>query len=113
VTLTNTSSHELTFFDRNPICDYPIKIQDSDGKQPPETTAKKQAHCEGEFRLTAGRNILITLKPGDSFEDEITVSFYYRLQRPGTYTVQVCRHLPGEISKEDISSNTATFTVIV
>ena len=113
VTLINTSSHQLSFFDRNPICDYPIKIQDSDGNQPPETAAKKQSHCEGAFRLTAGRNILITLKPGESFGDKITVSFYYSLQRPGTYTVQVCRHLPGEISKEDICSNTTTFTVIV
>lgn len=111
VTLTNTSGHELSFFDRNPICDYPIKTRDSGGNQPPETAAKQQSHCDGTVQLILGRNMLIVLKPGESFSEEIAVSFLYDLRRTGTYTVQVYRHLPTEISKQDIPSNSATFVV--
>jgi hypothetical protein len=110
-TITNTSSYELIFFDRNPICDYPIKIHDANGNQPPETAAKQQSHCDSKPWLDEARNILIRLKPGDSVDEEITVSFYYEVRRTGTYTVQVSRHLPAEISKEDISSNSVTFVV--
>jgi hypothetical protein len=110
-TITNTSSRELIFFDRNPICDYPIKIRDADGNQPPETVATQQSHCDRKPPLGDARNILIRLKPGDSFDDEITVSFYDDVRRVGTYTVQVSRHLPAEISNEDISSKRVTFVV--
>ena len=110
VTITNTSSHELIFFDRNPICDYPINVRDADGNQPPETAAKQQSHCDRKPQLDDARNILIRLKPGDSVDEEITVSVYYDVRRTGTYTVQV-RRLPAEISKEDISSNSVTFMV--
>lgn len=111
VTLTNTSEHELNFSDRNPVCDYPIKIRDPGGSQPQETAAKQQSRCDGTVQLILGRNILIILKPGESFSEEITVSFLYDLRRTGTYTVQVYRHLPAEISKQDIPSNSATFVV--
>lgn len=110
-TITNTSSGELIFFDRNPICDYPIKIRDADGNQPPKTAATQQSHCDRKPWLEDARNILRRLKPGDSVDEEITVSFYYDVRGVGTYTVQVSRHLPAEISKEDISSNSVTFAV--
>jgi hypothetical protein len=110
-TITNTSSQALVFFDRISICDYPIKIRDADGNQPPETAAKQQSHCDRGPWLGDARNILIALKPGDSVNEEITVSFYYDVRQTGTYTVQVSRHLPAEISKEDISSNSVTFVV--
>lgn len=111
VTLTNTSEHELSFSDRNPFCDYPIKIRDSGGSQAPETAAKQQSRCDGKLQLILGRNILIILKPGESFSEEITVSFFYDLRRTGAYTVQVYRHLPAEISKQGIPSNSATVVV--
>ena len=111
VTVSNTSSHELVFFDRIQICDYPIKICDADGNQPPETAAKQQSPCDRKPELDEARNILIRLNPGDSVDEEITVSFYYDVRRTGTYTVQVARHLPAEISKEDIPSNSVTFVV--
>jgi hypothetical protein len=112
VTVSNTSSHELVFFDRVRICDYPIKIRDADGNEPPETADKQQSRCDRKpGQLDEARNILIRLNPGDSVDDEITVSFYYDVRRTGTYTVQVSRHLPAEISKEDIPSNSVTFVV--
>ena len=111
VTVRNTASHELVFFDRIRICGYPIKIRDADGNQPPETAAKQQSHCDRKPELDEARNILIRLNPGDSVDEEITVSFYYDVRRTGTYTVQVSRHLPAEISKEDIPSNSVTFVV--
>jgi hypothetical protein len=110
-TITNTSSHALIFFDRNRVCDYPIKIRDVDGNQPPETVAKQQSHCDGKPWLDGGRRVLVRLNPGDSVDEEITVSFYYDVRRTGTYKVQVSRHLPDEITKEDASSNSATFVV--
>jgi hypothetical protein len=111
VTLTNISKRELSFLERNPICDYPIKVRDSNGNQPPETVVTQKSHCDGTFQLSQARNILVTLKPGASYANEMYVSFYYDLRRPGTYTVQVFRHLPSEISKDDIPSNTATLVV--
>lgn len=109
--IRNTSSHELIFFDRNPICDYPIKISDGDGNQPPESEVKQQSRCDRKPQLDGARNILIRLKPGDSRDEEISVSYYYDVRRTGTYTVQVFRHLPAEISTEDIPSNSVTFVV--
>lgn len=109
--IRNTSSHELIFFDRNPICDYPIKISDGDGNQPPESEVKQQSRCDRKTQLDGARNILIRLKPGDSRDEEISVSYYYDVRRTGTYTVQVFRHLPAEISTEDIPSNSVTFVV--
>lgn len=111
VTLTNLSKRKLTFFERNPICDYPMKVRDSDGNQPPETSAIQESRCDDKLQLTQGRNILVTLKPGESYASEMNVSFCYDLRRTGTYTVQVFRQLPSEISKDDIPSNTATFVV--
>lgn len=110
-TITNNSSRELIFFDRNPICDYPIKIRDAEGNQPPETVAAQESHCNEKPPLDEARNILIRLKPGDSVDEEITISFYYDVRPVGTYTVQIFRHLPAEISKEDISSKSVTFVV--
>jgi hypothetical protein len=110
-TITNTSSHELIFFDRNPICDYPIKIHDANRNQPAETVAKQQSHCDSKPWLDGGRRILVRLNPRESVDEEIKVSFYYDVRRTGTYTAQVSRHLPDEIIKEDISSNRVTFVV--
>ena len=111
VTLTNISKRELTFFERNPICDYPMKVRDADGNLPPETSTIQESHCDDKLQLTQARNILVMLKPGESYATEMNVSFYYDLRRTGTYTVQVFRHLPSEIGKDDIPSNTATFVV--
>lgn len=81
--ITNTSSRELIFFDRNPICDYPIKIRDADGNQPPKTVATQQSHCDRKPWLEDARNILRRLQPGDSVDEEITVSFYYDVRGVG------------------------------
>jgi len=111
LTLTNISKRALSFVERNPVCDYPIRIQDSNGNQPPQTVVTQESHCEGMVQMTQARRFLVNLKPGESYADEMYVSFYYDLRRTGTYTVQVFRHLPSEICKDDIPSNTATFVV--
>ena len=77
----------------------------------PETSFKKQMneHCNngGGLRIT-GRNIVVTLKPGESDSEEILLTEWYDMSAPGEYTVQVERTFP-EIGR--FRSNTVSIKV--
>ena len=107
--LTNTTKHTLNFYDTNRDCDYPVDVRDDRGNRAPETAYKRQLRCNG--RLTDARNILITLKPKQSTEDELVLTRLYDLNRPGNYLVQVWRQIPKEVGKGPIRSNTVTLTM--
>jgi hypothetical protein len=106
LTLKNQSNGTVAFSDSNPACDYPMKIRDADGNEPPETAIKRRSHCGGTPDVAA-RNIKIVLEAGQSFSDQVNVSDYYDLQRTGTYTVQIFRHLPANMNGQDVPANSA------
>lgn len=110
VNLTNRSKHNLVFNDGNLFCDYPMEIRDSDGNEPPQTAYKRESRCDLAPAVIS-RNILIVLKPGETRSEPLNTADYYDLRRVGTYTIRLFRHLPTEISEQDIPANSVTARV--
>lgn len=107
--LTNVANDPVSFSDTIPDCDLTVTITDAKGESPPETSYKRGLKCGG--RLTASRNILVTLKPGESRKEEIVITRLYQLERPGSYFVQAQRQPPTDPSASYVKSNTVTVTV--
>lgn len=108
-TLTNITNHVITLHDRIPACDYPVEVRDESGNLAPETDYQRRLNCNARF--TESRNILVTLRPQESREDEITINQLCKLDSPGNYSVQVSRRVPKELSPEAIKSNIITITL--
>jgi hypothetical protein len=113
-TITNTSSHEITLHERNRACDYSVDVRDEQGKSPPETPFKQNLQCSGEGFLLTGRNMIVVLKPQESYNDQISASELFSLTKPGEYTIQVSRKFLTTRNKKDggVKSNKITVTVI-
>ncbi len=69
--------------------------------------------------FTFDENHARTLKPGESFVDEINITRYYDLGRPGVYTIWVRRPMPPKMTsygvewpKGSVRSNTISVTVV-
>lgn len=109
ITLTNTSKHDITLVDTNRACDYFVEVRDGQGNLVPDTKRKQELRC-GEG-LVAGRNIMITLEPHESTEDEIAVSELSDITQPQKYSVQIQRQVPKQLGTGVIKSNRITITV--
>jgi hypothetical protein len=110
VTVTNTSNTDITFFDAAPECDYQVEIRDSTGNLVPDTPHKRElAGCKDSPR---GRNILVRLKPGESYGNTppILVSGLGDMAAPQKYTVQFLRKIP-ELSPQSVKSQPLGVTV--
>jgi len=92
VTTSNESDHPITYHNTSTYCDYSVKVLTSAGALAPETPFKKQmGDCSGgELRIT-GRNIVVTLKPGESNSEQIEITELYNMTASGEYSVQVER----------------------
>jgi hypothetical protein len=88
LSLTNTSDREITIFDTSRDCDYQAEVFRSDGSPARGTEYKRGLKCEGT--LIVNRNVLITLKPHQSTEDNLTISDLYDMRSPGKFR-QICR----------------------
>src|SRR6266403_5108418 len=107
--LTNSSDHVVTFFDTNFDCDYPTEVRDDKGNPAPQTPYRRELKCSE--RLGDTRNILVTLKPQESIDEEIVVNKLYDLSRPGDYLIQVSRTVPKKLGGGSIKSNTIMITL--
>lgn len=109
ITITNESSQPVTFHETNPFCNYPLMVLDYTGNIAPPTDFMKQQGCEFANAQTAGRNILVTLKPGESHVDsDMEVTEVCVITEPGEYTVEVDRRFPGI---GQVKSNVATVII--
>jgi hypothetical protein len=109
ITLTNISDREITFSDTNRECDYKIEVIDQSSRTVPETAHKRELVCDGP--LVLNRNVLVSLKPGQSTRDEIIVSNLYQMAAPGRYTVMVMRKVPKDMGQGRVTSNSVTITI--
>jgi len=109
VTLTNTSDREITIFDTNRDCDYQAEVVDEAGQPAIETEYRRTLKCEGPSVIS--RNVLITLKPGETREDELVISDLYDMRRPGHYAVHVSRKIPKDLGQGTARSNGITIVV--
>jgi len=107
--LTNITDHVLNFYDANRDCDYPVEVLDDKRNSAPETVYKRQLRCNQG--LSDGKIENVTLKPHESRQDEIVVTRFYDLTRPGRYFVQVLRKIPKELGQGTVKSNILTITV--
>jgi hypothetical protein len=108
-TLINITKRVLTIFDTNMGCDYPVEVRDDKGKSAPETEYKQRLRCNSG--LDEGKRVMITLNPQQSRHEEIVVTRFYDLSRPGKYFVQVLRKIPKEFGENAIKSNIIEITV--
>jgi hypothetical protein len=103
ITLTNTSSRAISFSDTNRVCDYLVEVRDEKGNLAPDTPRKKQITCTGGS--VEGRNIIVSLQPGESTEDEVVVTDLSDMTRPGFYSVQLARKAPKDLGGSLVKSN--------
>ena len=108
VTTTNNSDRPITYYNTNPGCDYSLRVLTAGGAPAPETPFKKQTSCDGGNLGITGRNIRVSLKPGESSSEDILITDLYDMSRPGEYTVQVDRAFP-DIGR--LTSNIAKISV--
>jgi len=110
VRMTNVSTQVLTLVESNPGCDFGAEVRDGNGQTVALTPIGEELRgCHK--RTLQGRRILITLKPGESAEDTYPVDLYYRLDRAGTYTVQLSRELPKSVGGGVVRSNVVTLVL--
>lgn len=108
VRITNRSNSVVAFNDQRRDCDYKVAISSSSGIAVSETTFAKSLNCTGEFHIT-GRNIQISLKPGECHEEDIELTHLYEINAPGDYSVQISRTF-SQIGT--FTSNLVNFTLI-
>lgn len=117
VNVTNTSSRTISFITSPGEVPedgllYEINVRDEHNHSAPpsaylRTMDKRVSTFGGSFTAHA-------LKPGESFVDEVTVTLFYELSRPGKYTISVSRPFPPRqnLGKGKVTSNTITVTVV-
>jgi hypothetical protein len=93
VTTTNHSNRSITYHDTQPDCDYSFTVLTETGTPARETDLKRTLACGGEFKIS-GRDILVTLKPSESHDDELELTHLYDMSNPGEYSIQVERTFP-------------------
>ncbi|MBZ5509617.1 MAG: hypothetical protein LAN70_00455 [Acidobacteriia bacterium] len=113
ITMKNNSEHVLHFALTNPAFNYRAIVLDSKGNAVPETEVfrKMRESLRSPFGITT-RNILVELKPHETCQDTIEISYLYDVVEPGEYTVQLERDLPPELGKGVVKSNTIAVTVV-
>jgi len=95
VTTTNTSDHEITYHDTSRDCDYSVTVLTGAGASALETESKRGLVCSSsELRIT-GKDIVVTLKPGESNDERLELTHLYDMSIPGEYTVNVERTFAG------------------
>ena len=95
VTTTNETDHLITYHNTN-LCNYSFKVLTGAGTPVSETKVKKALNCGGKVDVKiTGRNIIVTLKPGESSSENIVLTELYNMSQPGKYSIQVDRKFPG------------------
>jgi len=95
VTTTNQSDQTVTYHDTSRVCDYPITVLAGNGVAASKTAYKKQSTCGAGQFATNNKNILVTLKPGESKNERIEITELYDVSQPGEYSVSVQRTFSG------------------
>jgi len=104
----NNSQQTVHYGLTNPGFDWEMDVRDQAGNPVPETEEFRKMKQNGSF--TAVRNILVTLKPHETGQDTIEVSYFYNLRSPDKYSIQVRREFP-EVGKGFVASNRLDMTV--
>jgi len=110
VTLTNLSSHVVSFALSNPLCDYVVEVRDGTGRLAPDTEDKSKADCSHRGEISGATGVY-RLKPHESVKLRIPISMFSDLSRPGDYSVQVAWRAPKELGNAVVRADTIRITV--
>lgn len=116
VTLRNTSEARIGFI-RSPGLipeegfRYEIEVRDANGHAAPPSEHVRE--LSGKRTVEWSSNLARWLNPGESFVDEVCITEFYDLSRPGKYTVSVAREFPPAqgLGKGSVKSNVVTVVV--
>jgi hypothetical protein len=111
VRMLNNTKRVVHFGLTNPGWDYEMDVRDGRGRPVPESDALKK--LKEDLKNGPGfvfRNMSVTLQPHQSADDTIEVSYFYKLDYPGRYSIQVRRKFH-RISNKLIRSNRLTLNV--
>lgn len=115
VITVNNTNRTVHYSLRNPAFDYEMEVRDASGTPVPETEwfhKLKQGTESGQIRLVeSGRNILVTLNPGETGQDTVELSSYYDLRKAGEYSVTVKRKFP-DVDTDAIESNRLDLSIV-
>lgn len=112
VRVINNTKKAVHFGETNPGWEYEMDVRDGRGYPVPETDALKRI----KENLKSGpgiifRNSRVTVQPHQTVaDDSIEVTYYYKLDHPGRYTIQISR-LIGDFSKKPVRSNRLTLNL--
>jgi hypothetical protein len=109
VTLTNLSSHVVSFELSNPLCDYVVEVRDGTGRLLPDTEGKSKTDCS--HNEITGATGVYRLKPLESMKTKIPISMFSDLSRPGEYSVQVAWRAPKELGNAIVRADSIRITV--
>ena len=113
LTMKNTSQRVLHFALTDPLLDYRMTVLNVRwGERVTATENFRRIEKELKQGHTPTRKVWITLKPQETCQDTIEVSYFYDLERPGQYAVQIERDMPPELGKGIVESNTIRLTLI-
>src|SRR5437660_6684758 len=118
VTVTNTSDRDISFItspgripedgDR-----YEIDVRDAQGSPAPPSVylRTKDKRIPIDY---GGSRFARTLRPGESFVDQVTVTGFYDLSQPGNYTISVALPMPPlqNLGEGKVKSTSLTVPVI-
>ncbi len=116
VTVTNTSDRNISFITSPGLMPedgflYEISVRDSQGSPAPPSAYRRT--MDKRIPTDYGSRFARRLKPGESFVDQVTVTRFYDLSRPGNYTISVTRPMPPRqnLGNGSVTSNAVTVTV--
>jgi hypothetical protein len=116
VTVTNTSDRNISFITSPGLVPedgflYEIDVRDAQGRSAPPSAYLRNR--DPRISIYKGSMTHRTLKPGESFVDEVTVTGFYDLSQPGEYKISVARSMPPyqNLGKGRVKSNVITVTL--
>lgn len=116
VTVRNTSKRAISFIIApGPIpedeLEYEINVRDADGRSAPPSAYLRNK--DKRVPMSYGSRLARTLEPGESFVEQVTVTTFFDLSRPGKYTISVSRAIPPRqnLGKGSVESDPVTVIV--
>lgn len=89
---------------------YTFDVRDAEGYPASETELMRKWKDPG--RRKNGHGLISHFKTGESWHEQLYISKFYDMSRPGTYTIQLERQRPEELGVGTVISNTITITVL-
>ena len=88
-----------------------LDVRDSSGNQVPQRTNTKKWIRGGGTGLAKGTREMV-LQPGESRIDYASLSEWFDLTRPDTYTIQASQNVSSALDSAVVKSNTVIITVL-